>query len=329
MRYSIAEQIPICPCCFRGLSYDAKSCPYCGFDYGAYYNTIYDFHMGAYLSFSWIDPKKESNISINKNESFIIEIKHGNRSQSLTLSYPNYYGMVEVPAEKHYDISIKTIYKNKIRYQSHTTIEKDNYIRHLAIGLKTDSAEVVKSLFRSETVHALSIIQPGSSKEKQKQQDEPFDPQKVFEVEMDVAAHWNDNNDLVVELNTNLPDKTILNIFVSCGNNYDPEDETAYEEETEVVVSKGKAISDGFSHKNEMINGGYDLCIVTQRPQNQDDSVIKVIGKKGEYLSGKYVREDSYDHNKSVDLYYTLVIKEDKIILEPSDDYKYTFFLDS
>ena len=110
---------------------------------------------------------------------------------------------------------------------------------------------------------------------------------------------------------------------------YDPEDETAYEEETEVVISNGKAISDGFSHKNNMINEGYDLCIVMQRPQNQDESVLNVIGRKGEYLSGKYVKEDSYDHNKGVDIYYTMLIKGDDILLEPEDDYKYTFFFDS
>jgi hypothetical protein len=121
-------------------------------------------------------------------------------------------------------------------------------------------------------------------------------PQKMEEYANSVS----DNNEIEVILEpsyeivngvisftiaTNLPDNTELMLTLSDGNDYTGQ--------TKVTVKNGVATSEGFSSKGKQFSGHFTLDITMALPKLQDESVIKVIGTKGEFLSGRYVEKDT------------------------------------
>lgn len=82
-------------------------------------------------------------------------------------------------------------------------------------------------------------------------------------------------------VNTNLPDNTQLMLTLSDG--------AAYTAQTKITVKNGAAVSEGFSNKGEQLSGHYSLSVSMSLPKLQDESVIAVIGTKGEFLTGEFV----------------------------------------
>jgi hypothetical protein len=86
-------------------------------------------------------------------------------------------------------------------------------------------------------------------------------------------------------VNTNLPDNTVLMLTLSDGADYTGQ--------TKITIENGVATSAGFSKSGEQLSGHFTLDISMSLPKSQDESVIAVIGTKGEFLSGKYVESSS------------------------------------
>jgi hypothetical protein len=128
-------------------------------------------------------------------------------------------------------------------------------------------------------------------------------PQKMEEYANSVS----DNNEIEVTLEpsyeiingaisftiaTNLPDDTELMLTLSDGNDYTGQ--------TKVTVKNGVATSEGFSNKGKQLSGHFTLDITMALPKQQDESVIKVIGTQGEFLTGKYVEKDTTGESNTV-----------------------------
>lgn len=86
-------------------------------------------------------------------------------------------------------------------------------------------------------------------------------------------------------IKTNLPEKTKLLVTVEDENGYCGADNAE-------VLDNGLAIAGEFTNKGEALKGKYKVSITMGLPRYQEESVQKIIGKKGENLSGKYVVED-------------------------------------
>ncbi len=144
-----------------------------------------------------------------------------------------------------------------------------------------------------------------------------------FEVTVDASAH-KDGKAVVFDIETNLPDETELMLTLSKG---DYSKDNAVRAQTKVIITDGKATSEGFTNKGEALNGDFDLDISMSLPSLQSDAVQAVIGKKGEHMKGNLVDTSSIGSANTVDAMFNVSIG-DEISITASDDYKNTVFND-
>ena len=105
---------------------------------------------------------------------------------------------------------------------------------------------------------------------------------RQFEAEMEIEVSV-DAGLPVFEVNTNLPNGTILKITL--------EDGEKYSEEQTAKVESGKASSSMFWENGNYLEGDYQLSIIME-PCEQNASVKHELGENGETLTGALVRED-------------------------------------
>lgn len=150
---------------------------------------------------------------------------------------------------------------------------------------------------------------------------EPEEQSKEFEVTMNVNAR-KEGNGVLFDIDTNLPDETVLMLTLSKGD-YNTDD--SFTAQTKVTVKEGKATSDTFSDKGEPLNGDYDLSISMSLPSTQSDAVREVIGENGENMTGGLVEQSSIGSSNVISALFTVSIGDD-VEITPSDDYTQTIF---
>lgn len=109
----------------------------------------------------------------------------------------------------------------------------------------------------------------------------------TLEVNISAKANFVDNNKVKFTIETNLPDGMELMIELSS-----PEDN--YDAQDKVAILGGIAETAEFTnHGDDLDRGNYKLVITSPTANVQPISVQSIIGKKGNNLKGKFVKEDS------------------------------------
>ena len=142
-----------------------------------------------------------------------------------------------------------------------------------------------------------------------------------FEVTMNVAGH-KDGNKVIFDIDTNLPDETVLMLTLSKGD-YNTDDYSTAQ--TKVTIADGRATSEGFSNKGEPLSGEYDLSVSMSLPKLQSDAVRAVIGENGEYITGSLVEASSIGSSNVVSAMFSVSTDGD-VVVTPTDDYTHTIF---
>ena len=142
-----------------------------------------------------------------------------------------------------------------------------------------------------------------------------------FEVTVDVNAH-KDGNSVVFDIETNMPDETVLMLTLSNG---DYNTDNAFTAQTKVTVTDGKATSEGFSNKGEALSGDFDLSISMSLPSLQSDAVRAVIGENGEHMQGNLVETSTVGSSNTIKAMFNVSLG-DEITVTATDDYNNTIF---
>lgn len=142
-----------------------------------------------------------------------------------------------------------------------------------------------------------------------------------FEVTVDVNAH-KDGNSVVFDIETNMPDETVLMLSLS---NSDYNTDNAFTAQTKVTVTDGKATSEGFSNKGEALSGDFDLSISMSLPSLQSDAVRAVIGENGEHMQGNLVETSTVGSSNTIKAMFNVSLG-DEITVTATDDYNNTIF---
>lgn len=112
---------------------------------------------------------------------------------------------------------------------------------------------------------------------------------EMLEVYIEAETIMSEDGKINFKINTNLPDETVLMLSLY-GKSVD------YKGQSKVTVKDGKAESEEFSAKgNTLPNGEYELSVSMSLPAIQSDNVRKIIGEKGEYLSGDIVKKSDIE----------------------------------
>ena len=101
-----------------------------------------------------------------------------------------------------------------------------------------------------------------------------------------------DSKGVYFDIDTNLPDETKLMLTLSDGNQY--------RGQANVAIKSGKCKSDSFTNKGNKLRGEYTLEISMPIATVQPDSVRKLIGNKGENLSGDLVVSGTLEGEKMI-----------------------------
>lgn len=145
----------------------------------------------------------------------------------------------------------------------------------------------------------------------------------VSELEVTVnAIGYREDNGVVFNIDTNLPNETVLMMTLSKGD-YNTDD--YFTAQTKVTINGGKATSDPFSNKGEALTGEYDLSISMSLPSLQSDAVREVIGEKGENITGALVEHSTIGDSKIVNAIFSVNTDGD-ITVEATKDYTHTTF---
>lgn len=142
-----------------------------------------------------------------------------------------------------------------------------------------------------------------------------------FEVMVNAAGH-KDGNNVVFDIDTNLPDETVLMLALTKGD-FNTDDH--FIAQTKVTISDGKAISEGFSNKGDSLTGEYDLCISMSLPKLQSDAVRAVIGENGERMMGSLVEVSSVGNANVINAVFSVSTDGD-VVVTPTDDYTHTIY---
>lgn len=133
-------------------------------------------------------------------------------------------------------------------------------------------------------------MQPTAT-EQNKTEEHPSD----LEVELSVVPKVNDEDGTVLfEITTNLPEDTKLMVTVSNNEGYRAQD-------TAVIMNNGKGYTAEFSDHGNGLKGEYQIAVTMSVPRLQAASVQGIIGKNGEYMTGKYVKSASIEDSNVVE----------------------------
>lgn len=142
-----------------------------------------------------------------------------------------------------------------------------------------------------------------------------------FEVFMNVSAE-KDKDGVKFVIETNLPDDTSLMLTLSRGDYHDLDNSITAS--TKAAVSDGKAISNTLLGNG--LSGGYDLRITMPLPSVQKDSVRRVIGDKGEFMTGQLVEKASIGDSNIIKSIFSF--SSDDFSVTKTEDYTHTIFVE-
>lgn len=144
---------------------------------------------------------------------------------------------------------------------------------------------------------------------------------KELDVFINVKGH-KEGNSVIFDIDTNLPDKTVLMLTLSKG---DYNTEESFTGQEKVTIKDGKASSEGFSNKGEALSGEYDLSVSMSLPSTQEDSVREVIGENGEYMAGRLVQKSDISGDSYLKAMFEVKVDSD-VAVNPTEDYLHTTF---
>ena len=144
---------------------------------------------------------------------------------------------------------------------------------------------------------------------------------KELDVFINVKGH-KEGNSVIFDIDTNLPDETVLMLTLSKG---DYNTEESFTGQEKVTVKDGKADSEGFSNKGEALGGEYDLSVSMSLPSTQEDSVREVIGENGEYMTGSLVQKSDISGDSYLKAMFEVKVDSD-VVVNPTEDYLHTTF---
>lgn len=142
-----------------------------------------------------------------------------------------------------------------------------------------------------------------------------------FEVFMNVSAE-KDKEGVKFEIETNLPDDTSLMLTLRQGDYHDLDNSITAS--TNATVSGGKAISNTLLGNG--LSGEYDLSITMPIPSVQKESVRKVIGRKGEFMTGQLVEKASIGDSNIIKSIFSF--SSDDYTVTKTEDYTHTIFIE-
>ena len=112
------------------------------------------------------------------------------------------------------------------------------------------------------------------------------DAEKMLDVDIKVEPNVNEEDGSVLfGVTTNLPENTKLIVTVS-NDNYTAQDNV-------VILNNGTGYTAEFSDNGAALQGTYKVNVTMSIPSTQEESVQKVIGEEGEYITGPLVEKSS------------------------------------
>ncbi len=186
---------------------------------------------------------------------------------------------------------------------------------------KEATEDVTSDASTEASIEEVKVKEEVAAEASTQSQPAPTSEPEEFEVTIDATAKW-DGNSVKFEINTNLPDETELMLSLRSGD-YNTDDN--WTGQTKVIISDGKAESDGFSNKGEKLSGDYDLDVSMSLPKLQADAVRAVIGENGEYMTGPLVEKSSIGESNVVSALFAVSLADDITITAESDYTNTTF----
>lgn len=180
------------------------------------------------------------------------------------------------------------------------------------------------SITISDTDKSATENEKSSANESKLESKENVEPAtEITEFEVYVNANgYKDENGVIFDIETNLPDETNLMLTLSKGD-YNNND--AFTSQTNVIIAEGKATSEPFSNKGAALNGEFDLSVSMSLPSLQTDTVREVIGENGEYMAGSLVEKSSIGTSNIVKANFSVSIGNN-VTVKATDDYTHTTF---
>ncbi len=119
---------------------------------------------------------------------------------------------------------------------------------------------------------------------------EDKEDKNLIEVTLEVEPNVNDEDGTVLfGVRTNLPQGTKILVTVYNDDGYTAQDTT-------VILADGVGYTAEFSDKGNALVGKYHVTVTMTIPSLQDEKVRKIVGEKGELMTGKYViKSDTFE----------------------------------
>lgn len=115
------------------------------------------------------------------------------------------------------------------------------------------------------------------------------------------ATYTVESDKVIVSIKTNLPDDTHISMTLTGPNDYFSQDSE--------TIKNGAAKGSLFRKGAKLNKGTYELEISTPIPSVQPDSVRKIIGANGEFLTGPYVKESMLGGSNVVERTFKIIVK--------------------
>lgn len=183
-------------------------------------------------------------------------------------------------------LTILMIKNKKLKLWLKILIIAASWVVYLLIALagKSSSNTTVGESLPAETISSNTV-----------EQTEPAAQIPILNVELSVEPKVNDEDGTVLfGITTNLPENTKLMVTVSNDEGYRAQD-------TAVIMNNGKGYTAEFSNQGKGLKGKYQVSVTMSLPKMQLESVQKVIGKKGEHISGEFVKPATIDDSNVVE----------------------------
>ena len=162
------------------------------------------------------------------------------------------------------------------------------WIVYLIIGLngKSSDTETAEAPV-TESVTTTPEATPATEVEENK------DNNQLLDVDIKVDPQVNEEDGSVLfGVTTNLPESTELIVTVS--------NDTYTAQDNVVILNSGTGYTSEFSDNGAALEGTYNVSVSMNPPSLQKEAVQEVIGKNGEFLTGKFVTKSSTDSSNTV-----------------------------
>lgn len=165
----------------------------------------------------------------------------------------------------------------------------------LAIAAPSDDVKEVESEATEPEIETVSTVESKDEK----------DP---IEVNVEVTSIIEEDKEVFIEGETNLPDHAELMITVTG---------VEYTGQTKTIVKNGAFKTEAFTKKGSKLpQGEYDLSISLSIPTIQDEKFVQVAGDDYEYLTGNLMKESELGKSMSYSTTFEIQESEDDKVKE-------------